>query len=98
MLTVISIWPSAPTVRWTHTKKCNSSWTWPKSPARPVDLVDLFTVGEPLLGQIIAGGRRILGDDERHALLLSRRLLNQADFMPYRNRILREWRQTWIGR
>ena len=65
---------------------------------RPVDLVDLFTVGEPLLGQIIAGGRRILGDDERYALLLSRHLLDQADFMPYRNRILRERRQAWIGR
>lgn len=65
---------------------------------RPVDLVDLFTVGEPLLGQIITGGRRILGDDERYALLLSRHLLDQADFMPYRNRILRERRQAWIGR
>lgn len=65
---------------------------------RPVDLVDLFTVGGPLLGQIIAGGRRILGDDERYALLLSRHLLDQADFMPYRNRILRERRQAWIGR
>lgn len=65
---------------------------------RPVDLVDLFTVGEPLLGQIIAVGRRILRDDERYALLLSRHLLDQADFMPYRNRILRERRQAWIGR
>lgn len=65
---------------------------------RPVDLVDLFTVGGPLLGQIIAVGRRILRDDERYALLLSRHLLDQADFMPYRNRILRERRQAWIGR
>jgi predicted nucleotidyltransferase len=65
---------------------------------RPVDLVDLFTVGEPLLGQIIAGGRRILGDDERYALLLSRHLFDQADFMPYRKRILQERRQAWIGR
>jgi hypothetical protein len=61
-------------------------------------LVDLFTVGEPLLGQIIAGGRRILGDDERYALLLSRHLFDQADFMPYRKRILQERRQAWIGR
>lgn len=65
---------------------------------RPVDLVDLFTVGEPLLGQIIAGGRMILGDDERYASLLSRHLFDQADFLPYRNRILRERRQAWIGR
>ena len=65
---------------------------------RPVDLVDLFTVGEPLLGQIITGGRKILGDDDRYALLLSRHLFNQADFMPYRQRILRERRRAWIGR
>ncbi|MFZ1640548.1 MAG: nucleotidyltransferase domain-containing protein [Candidatus Contendobacter sp.] len=64
---------------------------------RPVDLVDLLTVGEPLLGQIIAGGRRLWGNDSRYALLLSRHLFNQADFMPYRNRILRERRQAWIG-
>lgn len=68
-----------------------------ESIGRPVDLVDLFTVGEPLLGQIMTGGRRILGDDERYAVLLSRHLFNQADFMPYRNRILQERRQAWIG-
>jgi predicted nucleotidyltransferase len=65
---------------------------------RPVDLVDLLTVGEPLLGQIIAGGRRLRGNDARYAWLLSRHLFDQADFMPYRSRILRERRQAWIGR
>jgi predicted nucleotidyltransferase len=64
---------------------------------RPVDLIDLSSVGEPLLGQIIAGGRRIMGNDERYALLLSRHLFDQADFMPYRARILRERRRAWIG-
>ncbi len=64
---------------------------------RPVDLVDLSTVGEPLLGQIIVGGRRILGDDTRYALLLSKHLFNQADFMPYQRRILRDRRLAWIG-
>ena len=64
---------------------------------RPVDLVDLLTVGEPLLGQIIKGGRKVLGDDSRYALILSKHLFNQADFMPYRNRILRERRLAWIG-
>lgn len=64
---------------------------------RPVDLVDLSTVGEPLLGQIIVGGRRILGDDTRYALLLSKHLFNQADFMPYQRRILRDRRMAWIG-
>lgn len=64
---------------------------------RPVDLVDIFTVGEPLLGQIITRGKRILGDDTRFAVMLSKHLFNQADFMPYQSRILKERRQAWIG-
>jgi predicted nucleotidyltransferase len=64
---------------------------------RPVDVVDLSTVGEPLLGQIVTGGRRLLGDDARYAALLSQHLFDQADFMPYRRRILQERRRAWIG-
>lgn len=64
---------------------------------RPVDLVDLFSVGEPLLGQIITKGRRIQGDNTRYANLLSKHLFNQADFVPYQRRILEERRRTWIG-
>lgn len=63
---------------------------------RPVDLIDLARVGEPLLGQILRHGRRILGSDERYARLLSRHLFDMADFMPYRHRILAERRHTWI--
>ena len=68
-----------------------------ESIGRPVDLVDFMTVGEPLLGQIIKGGRKVLGGDSLYALMLSKHLFNQADFMPYRNRILRERRLAWIG-
>jgi len=64
---------------------------------RPVDLVDLSTAGEPLLGQILAGGQMILGDHSRYVRLLTRHLFNQADFMPYQSRILQERRQVWIG-
>ena len=64
---------------------------------RPVDLVDLSTVGEPLLGQILAGGRRILGDDAGHAELVLKHLYNQADFGPYQKRILQQRRAAWIG-
>lgn len=64
---------------------------------RPIDLVDLYSVGEPLLGQIIVGGRRLLGSDARFAELLNKHLIEQADFMPYRRRILRERRLKWIG-
>ena len=49
---------------------------------RPVDLVDLRTVGEPLLGQILSHGLRLLGSTEAHGCLLSRHLIDAADFLP----------------
>ena len=64
--------------------------------ARPVDLIDLTKVGEPLLGQILKKGRRFVGSDDAYAALLSRHLIDQADFMPFRNRILEERRRAWI--
>jgi len=63
---------------------------------RSIDLVDLNTVGEPLLGQILAGGRRILGENQDYARLLTRHLFDQADFLPLRQRMLRERRQAWL--
>ncbi len=65
---------------------------------RPVDLVDLRTVAEPLLGQILRHGRRLLGSDSEYGQLISRHLLEQADFMPYRARVLAERRAAWIGK
>lgn len=65
---------------------------------RPVDLVDIATVGEPLLGQILRHGKRIFGSDEYYAELIRRHLFDQADFLPYRNRILAERRRAWIGK
>lgn len=64
---------------------------------RPVDLVDFSTAGEPLLGQILSGGQKILGEDADYAKVLCRHLFEQADFMPYRQRILEERRRKWIG-
>jgi len=64
---------------------------------RAVDLIDLATVSEPLLGQVVRHGRRILGGDDAHARLISRHLFEEADFMPYRRRILAERRVAWIG-
>ena len=64
----------------------------------PVDLIDLKHSGEPLLGQILKHGIRLLGSDANYAALLSRHLFDAADFLPYRNRILAERRQAWIGR
>lgn len=65
---------------------------------RPVDLIDLRVAGEPLLGQILKHGVRLLGSDRDYAELIKRHLFEEADFMPYRRRILAERRQAWIGK
>lgn len=64
---------------------------------RPLDLIDLRVVGEPLLGEILAKGVRLSGSDEAYAALLRRHLFDAADFLPYRDRILEERRRKWIG-
>ncbi len=65
---------------------------------RPVDLVDLHAVGEPLLGQILRHGNRLLGSETCYAELIRKHLFDQADYLPYRNRILAERRRVWIGK
>jgi predicted nucleotidyltransferase len=65
---------------------------------RAIDLIDLNVVTEPLLGQVLRHGRRILGSDTRYGKLISRHLFEQADFMPYRTRVLAERRMAWIGK
>jgi predicted nucleotidyltransferase len=68
-----------------------------ESSGRPVDLIDLKCVSEPLLGQILRHGKRLLGSNTEYAKLMSRHVFEQADFMPYRKRVLAERRATWIG-
>ncbi len=65
---------------------------------RAVDLIDLDQASEPLLGQILRHGRRILGSDTLYGGLINRHVLAMADFMPYRKRILAERRMAWIGK
>lgn len=69
-----------------------------KRTGRPVDLVDLYAVGEPLLGQILRHGKRLLGGGTSYADLIRRHLFDQADYLPYRSRILAERRRAWIGK
>lgn len=64
---------------------------------RPVDLVDLSTVGVALLGQILKHGQRIHGTGAAYAELLSRHLVDAEDFLPSVRRMLAERRKTWIG-
>jgi uncharacterized protein len=65
---------------------------------REIDLVDLMVVTGPILkqalskGMIIQNRRKIL-----YAGLISRMLFNQADMMPYYNRILRERRKRFLN-
>lgn len=68
------------------------------STGRPIDLIDLNVVSEPLLGQIVRYGRRVLGSDTLYGNLISRHVFEQADFMPYRARLLAERRMAWIGK
>lgn len=55
---------------------------------RPVDLVDLRRAGVPLVGEILAGGRRLVGDVAAHAALTARHLTDAADFMPAYRRLI----------
>ncbi|MFT3789800.1 MAG: hypothetical protein QM741_01725 [Rudaea sp.] len=64
---------------------------------RPVDLIDLKTVGEPLLGQIPQYGQRVLGSNTDYAALIRRHLFDAEDFLPYARRILHERKRAWIG-
>ncbi len=61
---------------------------------RPIDLIDLKTAGEPLLGQILTHGRRILGSDVDYADLIRRHVFDTEDFLPYVERMLQKRRQA----
>ncbi|MHB1273890.1 MAG: type VII toxin-antitoxin system MntA family adenylyltransferase antitoxin [Rhodanobacter sp.] len=64
---------------------------------RPVDLIDLRTVGEPLLGQILKHGQRIRGEAADLVPLMQRHVYAMEDFMPYVERTLEERKRAWIG-
>jgi predicted nucleotidyltransferase len=64
---------------------------------RAVDLIDLSTVGEPLLGQILKQGKRLIGSNKDYANLALQHIYAQADFVPYIERTLKERRQKWIN-
>lgn len=63
---------------------------------RPVDVVDLHGAPEPVLGEALKG-ERLLGDDDAYARLMTKHVLNVADCLPLRQRILDERRKGWIG-
>lgn len=64
---------------------------------RPVDLVDLRTAGVPVLRSALREGRRLVCRDRRAwEQLVSRMLADTEDFLPYRERMLKERRAAWI--
>jgi predicted nucleotidyltransferase len=66
--------------------------------SRPVDLVDLQTAGGLVLQEILTKGIPIYKTDSHlYAELIKKMLFNEADFMPYRNRIIATRRKAWIG-
>lgn len=62
---------------------------------RPVDVVDLHEVPEPVTGEV-KKGIRLWGTDTAHAQLLFRHGLNVADFLLLRQSTLEARRQAWI--
>ena len=60
----------------------------------PVDIVDLYHVPQPITGQVFKG-IRLLGDNRTYAELLTRHLIDSADFLPLRQRTLAERQAAW---
>lgn len=65
---------------------------------RSVDIVDLSSVGEPLLGKILQEGVALLDTGHHRGALLARHLGNVEDFIPLQEFILRTRRQAWTRR
>ena len=62
----------------------------------PVDIVDLYDVPQPITGQVFKG-IRLLGDNRTYAELLTRHLIDSADFLPLRQRTLEERQAAWTN-
>lgn len=64
---------------------------------RPIDLVDLQHAAGLILKEALTKGRLIYVTDRTlYAELIKRMLFDQADFMPYRERILKQRVKAWI--
>lgn len=69
-----------------------------RATGRPVDLIDLRKTHGTLLAEVLRTGVRIAETDPTlYPHLLRRHLLDDADFRPYRDRILSERRRAWTG-
>lgn len=65
---------------------------------RPLDLIDLQTTHGTILKQILTKGSVLFCHDTTlYAGIMKRMLFNDADFMPYYFRTLKEQRERWIN-
>ena len=65
---------------------------------RPVDLIDLQSVGGTLLHRLLTKGKVVVcKDSELYGELIKKMLFHEADMMPYYRRILAERRQQWLA-
>lgn len=64
---------------------------------RPVDLVELRDAGPVVLASALQGQRMVGRGSAANAALLSRAWVDAADFLPVRERILRQRRNAWTG-
>ncbi|WP_416137947.1 hypothetical protein ACM26W_15890 [Halomonas sp. HK25] len=62
-----------------------------------MDLVDLRTAGQPLLSQIVMSGIRLKGSDTAWGRLVYRNIIDNEDFVPLQQRILRARQSAWIN-
>ena len=62
-----------------------------------VDLIDLFSVGQPLLSQIIKYGRQLKGNSDQYAELALKNINTAQDFMPYIERMMSERRAKLLS-
>ncbi len=64
---------------------------------RKIDLIDLKTVGEPLLSQIVKYGKVVKGTNEDFLRLSIKNLNMMQDFTPYLQRLLKERRARLLN-
>ena len=80
------------------TQKLNLIGDFADATGRLADSIERHTVGEPLLGQIVTRGRRLVGSAATHGSLLRRHLIDAGDFLPDAQRIVNQRRRAWIGK
>ncbi|MDE2345537.1 MAG: nucleotidyltransferase domain-containing protein, partial [Gammaproteobacteria bacterium] len=69
-----------------------------KASGCPVDLVDLRTAGVLLRRSALLNGKRLVcRDNQIYADLLSRTLTDVEDFLPYRERLLKQRTNAWTS-